>query len=128
MFIEPIPLKTEKKNGEPKKDPLTEFKVGSVVRVVAEDLKAFQVPPKAYGSFNSKKKFVPAPEGGDRKTQNLVLPVGLRGIVTRIYNDAELSANFPVQVKFIPGEHVEEGFDSPVQFMAHLSPKEVEVV
>ena len=131
VFIDPLlpaDFKSEKKGDEKKKDPLAGFEVGSVVRVVAKDLKAYQVPPKAYGSFDSDKNFVPAPEGGDRLTQNLKIPVGLRGVVNKIYDDNEVSANFPIQVKFVPGEHVDEGFDTPVQFLAHFSPDEVEVV
>ena len=115
---------------EDEEDPITKFEVGAIVRVATKGLKAYQVSPKAYGSFDPDNKvFVPAPtENRDRATQNLQLPVGLRGVITKIYNDEALSANFPIQVSFVPGEHVDEGFDTPVQFVAHFSPEEIELV
>lgn len=125
-------FKPEKKKDDnktsKKEDPLANFEVGAVVRIVAKGLKAYQVQPKAYGSFDSDKKFVPAPKDGDRTTQSLVLPVGLRGVVSKIYDNEDVSANFPIQVKFVPGEHVDEGFDTPVRFLSHFSPEEIDVV
>ena len=120
----------KKKDGDnsKKEEPLAKFEVGAVVRIVAKGLKAYQVKPKAYGSFDSDKKFVPAPKEGDRVTQNLALPVGLRGVVSKVYDDEDVSANFPIQVKFVPGEHVDEGFDTPVPFLSHFSSEEIDVV
>jgi hypothetical protein len=39
-----------------------------------------------------------------------------------------ISANFPVQVKFQPGEHVEEGYDAPMPFLMHFLPEELECI
>lgn len=103
--------------------------VGSIVRVTASNLKAYQVPVAARGTFNEDKEFVPAPEGATRAFQNLLVPVGMRGVVTKITNKAaSLSANFPIQVKFSPGENVDEGYDTPVSFVMHFGVNEVEAV
>ena len=99
-----------------------EIHVGSVVRVVAHDLKAYQVSPKGFGHY--KEKFVPAPPNSDKK--NLVVPWELQGEVTKIYN-GEISANLPIQVKFEPGQHVDQ-YDPPVAFLMHFMPEEVECV
>jgi len=103
--------------------------VGSIVRVTVSNLKAYQVPAAARGTFNEDKEFVPAPEGASRAFQNLLVPVGMRGVVTKITNKAtSLSANFPIQVKFSPGENVDEGYDAPVSFVMHFGVNEVEAV
>ena len=102
------------------------FEVGGVVRVASEKLKAYQVPVDGHGSFNDDKQFVKAPEDGPRASKNLVLPVGFRGVITKIYDTSDISANFPIQVKFTPGENVDEGFDPPVPFIMHFSPREIE--
>jgi len=97
-----------------------EIRVGSVVKVSTEGLKAFQVMPKAKGSFNDEKEFVP----GDMKY--LALPIGLRGTVTKVYDVDVVSANFPIQVKFQPGKNVDEGYDPPAPFIMHFLPSEIE--
>lgn len=101
------------------KDPNgTRFETGSIVRVIKNDLEAFHVISK--GTFNENKEFV---EGG----KSFVLPVGLRGTVTRVYDPSEISAAFPIQVKFTPGEHAAE-YDTPIPFIMHLETSEVEII
>lgn len=98
--------------------------VGTVVRVVQENLKAYQVPPKGQGSFNEQREFVPREDGDQRPY--LLLPLGLKGIATKVYDENAVSANFPVQVKFEPGKYNDE-YDPPVPFSMHFLPEEVEV-
>lgn len=119
---EPVPAGVLDKNGKA-------IQEGSVVRLAVENIKALQVPASGYGAFNEKKEFVPAPADGKRETKGLVLPVGLRGVVSKVYVKGSLSANFPIQVKFAPGEkggNTDEGYDSPVAFVMHFGPNEVE--
>jgi hypothetical protein len=97
-----------------------EYVVGCVIRIAADDLKAYQVPPKGRGRFEGG-KFV----GHDEPYMSL--PAGLRGVVTKVYDIEEVSANFPIQVKFVPGEHVDKA-DTPIQFIMHFLPDEIEVV
>jgi hypothetical protein len=70
---------------------------GTVIRLIKER-KAYQVPAKAYGSYDVEKKFVPAQENCPRKERNLLLPVGMKGVVIKIYTSETLSPNFPIQV------------------------------
>jgi hypothetical protein len=107
-----------------------EYSIGAVVRVVQEGLGAFQVPPKARGSFDAKtKQFVAAANENTDQKKSLTLPVGLRGVITKIYDpDAGISANYPVQVKFVPDENTEEGFSAPTSFLMHFMPHEIECV
>jgi len=103
--------------------------VGSIVRVTASNLKAYQVPADGYGVFNEEKEFIPTL--GDvvpRALQNLMIPVGMRGVVTKIIDKSnkKLSANLPIQVKFSPGEHIEEGYNPPIPFVMHFSVREIE--
>jgi len=103
-----------------------EFLVGSTVRVVEPGLKAFQVSSKGQGSFDEgSKEFIPSssPSVGGF----LLLPPGLCGVVTKIYNVDEISANFPVQVKFAPGSNEGE-YDTPVPFLMHFQTNEIEVI
>lgn len=102
--------------------------VGIIVRVAKEGLKAYQVPPKGKGSFDrDDKKFVPIPEDAPRGMRNLQLPVGIRGVVTKVYGEQQIiSANFPIQVKFVPGENTDEGYDPPVPFLMHFLSNEIE--
>jgi hypothetical protein len=121
-------------NAEVKDKKGNVFQVGGIVRIVRENLKAYQVPPKGYGSFDSDtKKFVPllsdtAALPTSRAKKNLVLPVGIRGTITKIYERKDVSANLPIQVKFTPGENLDEGYDPPVPFSMHFQPMEVECV
>lgn len=98
------------------------------MRVVAANTKAFQVPAKGRGAFNENKEFVPAPADGERATKNLLLPVGMRGVVTKVYDTEAISSNFPVQVKFTPGANTDEGYDPPLPFLMHFGAREVECV
>lgn len=122
-------FKPEEKVAEKKKeDPTAAFIVGAVVRI-AKSVKAYQVSPKGFGSYDDDKNFVPLQKSAtDRASKNLQVPVGFRGVVTKVYNSGDLSANFPVQVKFEPGKHTEEGYDPPVLFLFHLSQRELELV
>ena len=109
------PKATETKK---KDDPLEAFKVGCVVRISKAGLKAYQVSPKGYGSYDDNKKFVPLDEETtERKSKNLRVPVGMRGEVTKIYDDEDLSANFQIQVKFEPRDSTSIIFMSFVIFL-----------
>jgi hypothetical protein len=122
VAAEEAPVSIEDKNGKP-------MSVGSVVRVVAaKNMRAYQVPAKGRGEFNENKEFVPAPTDGERRTKNLLLPVGMRGVVSKVYEVDTISSNFPVQVKFTPGENMDEGYDPPVAFLMHFGAQEVECV
>jgi hypothetical protein len=100
-----------------------EFTKGGVVRVCVDGLKAFQINAKGQGTFDAKKAFVL-----DATKKFLVLPIGLRGTIMRVYDESVVSANLPIQVKFVNGEHTEEGYDTPTSFLMHFMPNEVECV
>jgi hypothetical protein len=104
-----------------------EFTVGCVVRVCSDGLKAFQINAKGQGSFDGDKKFVPDVSDSGKK-KFLLLPIGLRGTVTKVYDESIVSANLPIQVKFVSGEHTEEGYDTPSTFLMHFTPTEVECI
>jgi len=104
------------------------IRVGSTIQVTAPNLKAYQVPPKGYGTFDEDGTFVPAPNDGDRTSKSLQIPIGLTGVVTKLYNEAEISANFQIQVKFVPGAFPEANYDLPVSFLMHFAPREVETM
>ena len=103
-----------------------EFRVGAVVRVAQDGLGAFQVPPKFRGSYHVKSKEFVAKEDA----KSLALPVGLRGVITKVYDpvDSGISANYPVQVKFSPDEYTDEGYSAPTSFFMHFLPHEIECV
>lgn len=103
-----------------------ELKVGSIIKVAVEGLKAFQVNKKGFGSFVDG-EFSPNQDASERRDKHLELPVGLRGIVTKLYDVDEISSNLPIQAKFEPGKHDSEP-DPPVTFLMHFSPNEVEAV
>lgn len=103
--------------------------VGAVVRIAVEGLEAYQILPKAKGIFNEKKEFVP--DTSDSRPigrRCLVLPVGLRGTVVKVFDIDDVSANFPVQVKFQPDTDTEEGYNTPVPFLMHFQSDEIELV
>lgn len=104
--------------------------VGAVVRVAVNGLEAYQILPKAKGSFNENKEFVPDTDDDTRPVGRkcLLLPVGMCGVVTKVFNVDEVSANFPIQVKFQPGSYTEEGYDPPAAFLMHFDNNEVELV
>jgi hypothetical protein len=103
-----------------------EFTVDSIVRVSVGGLKAYQVNSKGQGSYNDKKEFVP--DASDSKKKCLFLPIGLRGVVRKVYDEDVVSSNLPILVLFTPGENKEEGYDAPTKFLMHFTQSEVEVV
>jgi len=105
-----------------------EFTVGAVVRVCVDGLKTFQIPPKGLGYYDDDKKFVLETMEPQTEKGSLKLPIGLRGTVAKVYDEREISANFPIQVKFEPGSNTDEGYDSPVVFVMHFKPDELECV
>eukprot|EP00591_Stephanopyxis_turris_P004502 CAMPEP_0195524276 /NCGR_PEP_ID=MMETSP0794_2-20130614/23996_1 /TAXON_ID=515487 /ORGANISM="Stephanopyxis turris, Strain CCMP 815" /LENGTH=136 /DNA_ID=CAMNT_0040654457 /DNA_START=305 /DNA_END=715 /DNA_ORIENTATION=+ len=104
-----------------------ELVVGSVVQVMTP-LKAFHVTKKGYGMFDENKVFVHAGENSDRGSSCLSIPVGMCGVVTRVYDTDNLDACQPVLVKFVPGENTGNGYDPPVRFTMHFTSTEVELV
>uniref|UniRef100_A0A7S2A786 Ferredoxin thioredoxin reductase alpha chain domain-containing protein n=1 Tax=Trieres chinensis TaxID=1514140 RepID=A0A7S2A786_TRICV len=106
----------------------TELAEGQIVRVIVA-MKAFHVPKKDRGKFDPETKaFVPAETDKKRGDNCLEVPVGMRGVVTRVYDTNDISASHPVLVKFAPGEHSGDGYDPPATFLMHFRSKEVEVV
>lgn len=103
-----------------------EFTVGCVVRVCKDGLKAFQINVKGQGAYDDDKNFVP--DVSDERKKCLVLPSGLRGTVTKVYDENVVSANYPIQVKFTPGTNTEEGYDIPTALLMHFMPQELECV
>jgi hypothetical protein len=107
-----------------------EIVVGTVVQIIVPGLKAYQVKGKGFGVFEQG-TFVPLEisDSTERRAKNLLLPVGMRGVVTKVYDvEGTVSSNLPVQVKFTPGEHVFEGLDPPVLFSMHFDPSEIVAV
>ena len=122
-FMVDISFQVDEKSDEPQKQfdaNGLEFEEGQTVRVSKEGLKAFQVPAKGKGSFDGT-KFV-----ADDSLPYLVVPVGLQGIVTRVFDSNALSANFPIRVKFETDDDAD--LSSPVPFVMHFEAREVEVV
>jgi hypothetical protein len=117
---DPIAQVLEDKSGK-------EITMGAVVRVCTDGLQAFQIAPKGQGSYDESKQFVPLPKGSTTG-KYLIVPAGLRGVVTKIYDMEVISANFPVQVKFQPGEHLEDGYEAPMAFLMHFLPEELECI
>jgi hypothetical protein len=95
--------------------------VGCVVKVIAENLKAYHVPPGGYGKFQGG-KFHPDP-----LQKFMAIPVGLKGVVTKVYNVQDISAQTPIQVKFEPNDDDDE-IQSPMVFQMHFHTYEVQVV
>jgi hypothetical protein len=106
---------------------------GNVVRVCVDGLKAYQISQAGQGSFHPvTKAFVPVDVETDtlpKGKRGLMIPVGLRGVVTKVYQeDDAVSANIPIQVKFVPGQYLEEELDSPAPFVMHFLSHEVQIV
>ena len=100
-----------------------EITVGKVLRITKE-LKAFHVSKKGFGKFDTEtKEFVPDAEVGF-----LTIPIGLRGVATRVYDVNNSDANKPIRMKFVAGENAEEGYSPPITFSMHFDSKEVECV
>lgn len=128
LFSEPVKTKilptvyeVSDKNGK-------KFVVGGVVRVSSSGLLQYQISPKGAGHYDSNKVFVPDVSSDKTQKKYFALPVGLRGVVAKIYNEDDVSANFPVQVKFEVGKHIEEGYDPPSTFTMHFMSHEIECV
>jgi len=103
------------------------FQIHSCVKIITPNIKAFHVSSKGFGSFSQDStSFIPAPENAVRKDKCLVLPIGLIGKVTQIYDSIDSDSSLPLQVKFTPGES--GTYDVPVAFTMHLDTSEVEVV
>ena len=102
---------------------------GSVVRVVAEGLKAFHVSKKMWGSYNDEGEFVPVQDPQERTDKCLILPVGLCGVVQFVYDVEEVSSNLPIKAIFEPTDEPEEGkLNPPGRFIMHFDTHEVERV
>lgn len=105
-----------------------DLRIGTIIKVTTENLKAYQVNKKGQGSFVDG-KFVKAAEGTtERGKKNLVVPVGMCGIVTKLYNVEDVAANCPICARFEPGQHNDDGFDPPVKFLMHFTGSEIEAV
>jgi hypothetical protein len=99
---------------------------GCIVRLV-KPMKAFHVQKS--GKILENKVFVPSPDNEPPGTRCLELPLGLRGLVSQVYDVNNHDASQPIVVKFSPGLYCgEEGFDTPVSFTMHFESSEVEVV
>ena len=100
--------------------------VGDVV-AVAQDTKAYQVAPEGRGHFDDHQRFVPLSDDSGRASRHLLVPAGIRGVVSKLIVEAQLSANFKIQVTFTPGAACNEGgYDPPVPFVMHFGSSEVE--
>lgn len=109
------------------------FSPGAVVSIAPNTkVKAYQVPKDAFGSFDPQGRFVPVDESNlSHGTSCLVLSVGLRGEVVRVYNVNEWDRTHPILVKFKQGRDREEGeggFVVPKTFMMHFDADEIVVV
>ena len=118
----PIAVNTETQFSHQDKNG-KDISVDSIVRVAASGLKAYQVNKAGFGSYNDKKEFV-----YNSQSMYLIIPEGLRGKVTRVYDEDVIGANYPILVKFIPGELIDEGYDVPFAFTMHFLPDEIECV
>jgi hypothetical protein len=128
LFSEPTKTKILPKVDEVFDKNGKKFVAGGVVRVSVSGLQQYQIPPKGLGHFDSNKVFVPDTSIDKTRKKCFALPVGIRGVVAKIYNVDEVSANFPVQVKFEVGKYLEEGYDPPTNFIMHFMSHEIECV
>ena len=94
-----------------------------------KSIKAFQVAASGRGSFDGS-TFVPLEETDDtpRNDKCLIMPVGFRGTVTRVYDVDEFDANHPIIAKFMKGDAMGGEFEPPITFLMHFDENEVEVV
>jgi len=103
------------------------FLLHSTVKIITPNIKAHHVSSKGFGTFSEDSKtFTPASENAERKDRCLVLPLGLMGKVTQIYDSGDSDSSLPLQVKFTPGQS--GAYDVPVAFTMHLDTTEVEVI
>ena len=107
-----------------------EISVGSLIAIASTSnpIKAHSVPPIMYGQFDhTSQEFIPQDKSTmSRATSCLVLPVGLRGEVTKIYNTNEWDRTHPILVNFKAGE--ESSFNLLKAFSLHVDANEVEVL
>ena len=107
-----------------------EISVGSLIAIASTSnpIKAHSVHEANYGKFDStSQEFIPQDKSTmSRATSCLVLPVGLRGEVTKIYNTNEWDRTHPILVNFKAGE--ESGYILPKVFSLHVDANEVEVL
>jgi len=106
-----------------------EISVGSLIAIASTSnpIKAHSVPPIMYGQFDTTSQFIPQDISTmSRATSCLVLPVGLRGEVTKIYNTNEWDRTHPILVNFKAGE--ESSFNLLKAFSLHVDANEVEVL
>jgi hypothetical protein len=113
-------------------DKGTEFTVGCIIETTKE-VKAFQIARKAYGRFSEEDgSFIPLEYENlsevPRFEKCLVMPVGFRGTVTRVYDIDEFDATQPIIAKFFEGETCEGDFAPPMTFMMHFDTPEINVV
>ena len=129
---------TEPKNSEPIEQVDVHGKIFSsgVTVSIAPNTKvtAYHVPKSAYGSFDpDTREFVPVEESNlSRGTRCLILPEGMRGEVTKVYNVNEWDRAHPILVQFKEGSDrvggIDNGFILPKSFSMHLSANEIVVV
>ena len=105
-----------------------EISVGSLIAIASttNPIKAHSVPESNYGQFDpTSQEFIPQDKSTmTRTTSCLVLPVGLRGEVTKIYNTNEWDRTHPILINFKSGN----GFSLPKAFSLHVDANEVEVL
>lgn len=113
------------------------FEVGDIVQVVIPDLRGYQVPAAGRGRYqcmddNQTIMFVPDPS-----LKYLILPVGLRGKVEKVYDpNGSLSANLPIRVSFVKPKNDENDDDNddaytpqpPVDFQMYFAASELALV
>lgn len=127
------------------------FTPGCTVSIVTDTINAHSVPKSSYGSFHlTTGEFIPRHDENDntdvggggtttttRKTACLVLPIGLRGIVERVYDANTWDRARPIVVKFNMGydrEVQEDGvttprrFNIPKEFRMHFDATELKII
>jgi len=105
------------------------FSIGCTIQLCS-DIRAYQVPAKARGSFADDKSFVKLENSKEapRKDRCLVIPTGMRAKVSRLYDIDTCDATQPVLVKFEGGESFGGDYVCPGTFMMHFDTYELEVV
>lgn len=100
-----------------------QFSVGDSVRVIIPDIRAYQIPTTAHGTYENG-MFV-----ANESLKYLVIPVGLQGTVEKVYDTAAsgLSANLPIRVAFTQSSD-EKQPQPPVDFTMYFAIAELELV
>lgn len=111
------------------------------VSVVTDTINVHSVPKSCYGTFHlTTGELIPRDDDnttadkGTRKTACLVLPIGLRGIVERVYDANTWDRARPIVVKFSMGYDrtaAEDGgvrFNIPKEFRMHFDATELKIV